>query len=212
MSTHKRDAPLTAAPEPHLDPLPAPSLDDAATARRDQRFEEGVRTLRVGRTRFRLEERILMIVGGIVAPIGIIVVLLGWVGASRTPHVFEQVPYLISGGILGLALVFLGAFFYFAHWMTQMVKESRAQSAAILQAFERLQDEIRSLSGPGTAAPVSGNGSHPNGTGEPVLVATERGTMAHRPWCSVTSGKPGLRTVTPADGLAACKLCDPYGP
>ena len=34
--------------------------------------------------------------------------------------------------------VFLGSFFYFAHWLTQLVKEHREQSAAILAALERL--------------------------------------------------------------------------
>ena len=57
-------------------------------------------------------------IGGIIAPLGLIVVLLGWWGASQTPYVFEQVPYLISGGCSGSALVFLGSFFYFTHWVT----------------------------------------------------------------------------------------------
>ncbi len=65
-------------------------------------------------------------------------VLLGWWGASNTSYGFEQTPYLISGGILGLALVFIGCFFYFAHWLTALVKEHRTQSAAILAALERL--------------------------------------------------------------------------
>jgi hypothetical protein len=43
-----------------------------------------------------------------------------------------------------------------------------------------------------------------------ALVATERGTMAHRPECVVVTGKVGVRAVSAADGLASCKLCDPY--
>ena len=53
-------------------------------------------------------ERILLVLAGIVAPLGLVLVLLGYHGASQTPYVFEQVSYLISGGLLGLALVFLG--------------------------------------------------------------------------------------------------------
>src|SRR5690606_32163074 len=91
------------------------------------------------------------------------------------------------------------------------VKESRAQSATMLEALERLQQEVRGLSGAEpTARGITTNGTGPAGTGEVVLVATERGTMAHRPSCTVVSGKDDLRTVTPADGLAPCKLCEPY--
>jgi hypothetical protein len=105
---------------------------------RDERFAEGVRTLRIGRASIVLSERILLVLGGILAPLGVAVVILGWYGASRSAYGFEQIPYLISGGLLGLALVFIGCFFYFAHWLTQLVKEHREQSQAILAALNRL--------------------------------------------------------------------------
>jgi hypothetical protein len=111
---------------------------DTGAAERDERFVQGVRTLKVGRASVALSERILLILGGILAPLGIAVVVLGWWGASNSGYEFEQIPYLISGGLLGLGLVFIGCFFYFAHWLTQLVKEHREQSAAILAALERL--------------------------------------------------------------------------
>ena len=174
-----------------------------------ERFDADVRTLRVGSASLKLEERLLMVIAGAIAPMGLIAVLLGWWGAAHTPYVFEQVPYLISGGLLGLGLLFLGAFFYFAHWMTQLVKEQRTQSAAVLAALDRLHDRLGAPTVEGApTAVVSSNGVHPvAGDG---LVATERGTMAHRPGCVVVSGKTGLRTVDVSDGLAACKLCEPY--
>ncbi len=146
-----------------------------------------------------------MVVGGILAPLGILVVLLGWYGASQTPYVFEQVPYLISGGLLGIGLVFLGSFFYFTHWVTQLVKEHRVQSVAVIEALQRLQDEVTRQAAP-PAVPVSTNGTR---TAD-VLVATVSGTMAHRPDCVVVAGKSRLRTVSEADGLTSCKLCEPY--
>mgnify|MGYP000415610595 CR=1 FL=1 len=173
------------------------------------RFDDDVRTLRVGAASVRLEERLLMVIAGTVAPLGLIAVLLGWWGAAHTPYVFEQVPYLISGGLLGLGLLFLGAFFYFAHWMTQLVKEQRAQSAAVLAALERLHDRLGApADAPPVTATVAMNGQH--ATPAAPLVATERGTMAHRPDCAVVAGKPGLRPVGAADGLAPCKLCQPF--
>ncbi len=108
---------------------------------RQRSFLEGVRALRVNSASSLLSERLLLVLGGIIAPLGLVVVILGWWGASQTPYDFEQVPYLISGGLLGLGLVFLGSFFYFAHWLTQLVKEHREQSAAILAALEQLANQ-----------------------------------------------------------------------
>jgi hypothetical protein len=185
-----------------------PSSGGPGLAERDRRFHDGVRTLRVGRASLRLEERILMVVGGIIAPLGLVIVLLGWWGAAHTPYVFEQLPYVISGGLLGVGLIFLGAFFYFTHWITQLVKEHRAQSTAVLQALERLEVQLAGLGeAPADPAAVAANGAHPDG---PALVATAQGTMAHRPDCVVVAGKPGLRPVAWDDGLSACKLCEPY--
>jgi hypothetical protein len=142
-----------------------------------------------------------------VASLGLIVVLLGWWGAAHSLYVFEQLPYLISGGLLGVGLIFLGAFFYFAHWMTQLVKEHRAQSGALLEAIQRLQDQLMQQPDVASApsATASSNGTHPS-----ILVATERGTMAHRPECVVVAEKSGLRQVSEDDDLAPCKLCEPF--
>ncbi|MGH9274606.1 MAG: hypothetical protein ACRDZU_08160 [Acidimicrobiales bacterium] len=195
--------PHDVAPEDIAPPAVA-ITSDAEAARRDERFAEGVRTLRVGGASLRLEERLLMVLGGIIAPLGIIVVLLGWWGASNTPYVFEQVPYLISGGVLGLSLVFLGAFFYFTHWVTQLVKEHRVQSVALLEAIQRLQDQVARQ---GDGITVGINGSDGDAI---VLVATAQGSMAHRPGCTVVAGKRDLRQVAESDGLTPCKLCEPY--
>lgn len=213
--TNSRTTPLSAPPPERsgaspsdVAHVPHPSDDERAQVERQRRFAEGLRALRVGEGSLRLGERALMVAGGIIAPLGVIVVLLGWWGAAQTPYVFEQVPYLISGGVFGLALVFLGAFFYFAHWLTELVKEHRAQSTAILEALGRLQDEV------GRLGHVQGNGhvvvdARRDRDGDGQLVATQHGTMAHAADCVVVAGKVDLRTVTEADGLERCKLCQP---
>jgi hypothetical protein len=196
-----------------LHPEAATTDDGHVQAKRLQRLTEGVRRLRAGGGRFDFSERTLMLLAGIVAPTGVALVLLGWHGASQTPNLCEQIPYLISGGLLGLGLVFLGSFFYFAHWLTELVKEHRAQSTAVVEAIGRLEEAITKFgaSGPsanGYAAPVARGAAA--AVDEVPLVATIRGTMAHRPECVVVAGKSGLRAVSAADGLAPCKLCDPY--
>lgn len=195
----------------------APSTDPQA------RLSEGVDGLRVGGRRS-VDERTLMVLGGVLVPVGLLVILLGWFGASRTPNVFEQVPYLISGGLLGLALVFLGAFLYFAHWLTRLVQEQRTRSAAVVDAVNRLADALDRRPPPVMPAAVvqapAGNGGGGNGGGgahPPAvagvtagLVVTGSGTLAHRRSCRVVAGKAGVRPVAASENLAACRLCRPY--
>ena len=193
---------------------PAPTAGDAAAASeasRYQRLSEGVRSLRTGGGTLNLNERILMVIGGVIAPLGLVIVVIGWYGAAHSPFLFQQVPYLISGLGIGLGFVFLGSFFYFAHWITELVKESRAQSAAMIEAIGRLEETVRQQAGAdrlAAATVVADDSASVSMNGN--LVATGKGTMAHRPDCVVVAGKHGLRAVTADDGLASCKLCDPY--
>ncbi|HEV7689113.1 MAG TPA: hypothetical protein VGQ80_21220, partial [Acidimicrobiia bacterium] len=40
---------------------------------------------------------------------GLIALLFGWIGMSATVLTFQQLPYLLSGGLFGLALIAVGA-------------------------------------------------------------------------------------------------------
>ncbi len=233
MTTTRRRAPLRAdVVDPDMSTVPgiaeAPELEPAAdvpptqpvmadieissslatrerTSDDRRRFADAVRSLRTGGGSRAFSERTLMVVGGVIAPLGLLFVLLGWVGASRTPNLFEQIPYMISGGMFGLGLVFLGAFFYFAHWITELVKENRAQSADLLAAIERLRNE---MSGSWSGALVGSSPSEHDG-GTPLLVATARGSMVHRPECVVVAGKDDVHVVDHIGSLTACRMCDP---
>jgi hypothetical protein len=87
---------------------------------------------------------LLFVVGGAAVSLGLVLVVLGYVGASHTIYVFEQIPYLISGGILGGCLVIAGSFSYFAFWLTKVHAEiagARAtgeRAAASLEHVEQL--------------------------------------------------------------------------
>jgi hypothetical protein len=43
------------------------------------------------------------------AAAGLLALALGWIGVSGTDYVTEQLPYLVSGGLLGLFLVLVAA-------------------------------------------------------------------------------------------------------
>jgi hypothetical protein len=65
--------------------------------------------------------KLLVLPGAIALVAGFVLMFLGWYGASRTAREIEQVPYLISGGMIGLGLVFVGGLLLAtALWTTQL--------------------------------------------------------------------------------------------
>src|SRR4051812_39454030 len=108
-----------------------------AAEKRLQRLAESVRGL--GRTRRGITlDRWLLIGGGVLLPLGIVLVLLGWYGAAHTGRLFEQIPYLISGGLLGLALVVAGGVCCFGCWVTRPVCGGRPPAAGLRVALRDL--------------------------------------------------------------------------
>jgi hypothetical protein len=172
-----------------------------ATAARQERLAVQVARMRLGRAFD--SDRWMLLVGGLLLPLGVVLVVLGWWGASHTVFLFEQVPYLLSGGVLGLALVIAGGFVYFAYWLTLMVRENRAGRAELISVLTRVERLLEENAAPPTSRTAASSGR---------LVATKTGTMMHRPDCAAVDGKSNLREVT-ADtpGLTPCKLCDPLG-
>ena len=209
---------------------------EAVHARREERLLRLLERSSAS-SRFNLGERWLFALGGALVLSGFVAVIIGYVGTSRTVLVSGQIPYVVSGGLLGLGLIFLGAFLYFGHWVAVLVRESRERGAEdredLALVRQNLEDVHRSLVAVATAlgavqgvrAPVtsasipaaSTNGTAPLGAPiyserditAPVLLATTTGTMAHRPGCKAIAGKPNLRSVSAADGLKPCGMCSP---
>ena len=75
----------------------------------------------------------MLVPGSVAVVLGVVAIILGWVGAANTTRQIEQMPYLISGGVLGLALVVLGGLLLIsAFWVAvlrrlQQEAEDRAQ-------------------------------------------------------------------------------------
>ena len=164
---------------------------------------ERLRSLR-RRTGFAPTERTLLTAGSILMPLGVVFVLLGWYGSAHTTRVFEQIPYMVSGGLLGIALAVAGGFCYFGFFLARLLSTTRE----MLDALLRLEDRFDTLavSGPSTT-PRGRDGRLPVVT----FVATRNGSMFHRPDCATVAAKPAaeLRAVSPADGLSPCRICVP---
>jgi hypothetical protein len=154
----------------------------------------------------------LFMAGAVLVPLGILIVLLGWYGAAHTGFLFEQIPYLISGGMLGLSVVLVGSFAYFAYWLTRLYQQQQTQADRTVEVLERLEQRLEDLRFmEGAASSSSGNG-RATSTGDVEFVATRSGTMFHRPDCTVVANRPKLRTVTGNErNMEPCKLCDPLG-
>ncbi|MDX6553674.1 MAG: hypothetical protein QOH74_2162 [Gaiellales bacterium] len=90
-------------------------------------------------------ERWLLTGGAALVPIGLVLIGLGYWGAAHAPREIQQIPYLISGGILGLGLVFAGGFAYFAYWLTRILREQIRIGDKIEEQTQRLSEELRSL-------------------------------------------------------------------
>jgi len=74
--------------------------------------------------------RVLPTLAAATMTMGLTAILLGWFGAARSTLVEEQIPYLISGGLLGLALATIGALLFFSHWLTVSIREARQREQA----------------------------------------------------------------------------------
>jgi hypothetical protein len=139
-------------------------------------------------------ETVLLAIGAVCIPTGLVAIIVGWYGVAHTGHLYEQNSYLISGGILGLALVFIGGFLYFGYWMTRQIHATNAASQQALRAIARLEVQL---------APA------PSAT--PSLLATERGTLLHRPECRVVAGKVTRAVPAGTAGFEPCRICRPFG-
>jgi hypothetical protein len=169
----------------------------------------------------RLERRIA-IAGGTMAAAGVVLVLLGWYGASHTSRVYLQIPYLISGGLLGVVLGVAGGCTFLASWLTRLVQEERSRSDEALgvardtaAALNRIEALLAAGAGspaaPGSAPSPAPGRSAPLvavAADEDTFVATPTGKLLHRPNCPTVAGRTDLRRVTPGtDGLAPCRMC-----
>lgn len=83
-------------------------------------------------------QQILTIVGGFMMPLGLAVIGIGWYGTAHTGYVFEQIPYLVSGGLLGLGLTFCGALTFFSAWLARLVQLQREQAELTRQLVQAL--------------------------------------------------------------------------
>lgn len=132
---------------------------------------------------------------------GFIIIGVAWNGAASINFAQGQIPYLLSGGFLGLGLIVTGCVLL----MLTTVRSER-------QVMTELFGEMSRLLGRNLArAQFSSNGA---GDTDGQVVAAQ--STYHRVECKVLQGKQGLTTITiqqaAAEGLEPCRVCSPPAP
>lgn len=140
-------------------------------------------------------------IGLLVVAVGLIVIGIGWNGAAgaggQINHVTDiraQLPWLLSGGLLGLALVVFGAALVIVH-------SARIDRSRLEVKLDELVDAV-SRGSSATATPTSAAGLYVAG-----------GASYHRPDCRLVGGRDDVRYVTLAEAESAelrpCRVCKP---
>lgn len=148
----------------------------------------------------------LFVAGAILLPAGIIVICLGWYGIANTPYMYDQLIYIVSGGMLGLGITFVGGFLYFGAWIARV-------GADLNQADKRLSDTLLiladSISQAASATTAPGASATPHSIHSLLVVAGNSNTV-HRADCVLVTERNDLSPAQPgATRIAACRLCRP---
>jgi hypothetical protein len=133
--------------------------------------------------------------------LGVLILYLGYNGASKNPIVEAQVPYLISGGLFGLGLMIVGAVSYAA--------------SLILRSLPELPTTPRREAEPiAVVDVVAGATQAPqNGSSKAEVYIAGGGTSFHDPSCRLVERASEVRGVTREEavsvGLSPCRVCGP---
>ncbi|MCR6032255.1 hypothetical protein GGQ22_12515 [Nocardioides sp. zg-579] len=154
---------------------------------------------------YQLLQVVLFWAGAILLPLGLVVIVLGWYGAANTPYQYDQLSYLVSGGLLGLGLTFVGGFLYFGAWLARIADDGRESS-------KRLADTLLVL------ADVTSRSAAVNDQGvdtSALPVTAGEGTTIHRRDCALVAHRSDLHPLGEAEAqgrtaeLTTCRVCKP---
>jgi hypothetical protein len=136
------------------------------------------------------------ILGLVFCVAGFVTIGFGWNGMAKLACPDCQLPYLLSGGAAGGALVLLGVGLL-------VMAQFRSERMKLTDELQRVGSIIsRAIAASPAAGTASSNGR----------VVAGKSTY-HRPDCRLVEGKSDLDLITveaaKASGLTACRVCNP---
>jgi hypothetical protein len=148
---------------------------------------------------------VLFVAGAVLLPAGLIVIGLGWYGVAHTAYLYDQNAYIVSGGILGLGITFVGGFLYFGSWLARIAADQKEAQRQLSDTLLLLADAVSHNNAVANGArPVA----RPRDPGA-VLVVAGNGTTVHRADCDLVAGRDDLRPAgADAPNLTRCRLCN----
>ena len=144
--------------------------------------------------------------GWILAGLGALALFLGWYGVSGESLTAKQLPYLVSGGLTGIALVVIASVF--------LATEDVRRQLSRVDELHRKVDDLYALFVEDLAAPATVDAADLPATSSPdTLVALPAGSSFHRPDCALVTGKAeavpvDVRAIR-ARKLRPCRVCEP---
>jgi hypothetical protein len=144
-------------------------------------------------------------VGWILLALGALAIFFGWLGVSGQSLTAKQLPYLVSGGLAGLALIVVGSVF--------LANDNLHKHMSRLDGLERKVDDLYGLLVlEPTPEPPAELDDHACADAAGV-VALPAGSTFHRPTCALVAGKvdaaPVDREAIAARALQPCPVCEP---
>lgn len=140
---------------------------------REVKLLEGITNL-AGNTRRAIDgERTLFLLGAFLAPLGFLIIQVGWHAAAGKGREIEQIPYLISAGLGGLGLMVVGAALYSGWWQTRRIRQADEHHRALLDAHAELAEQVAALAAVVADSASTGNGHAPRRRQAPLRAAPD---------------------------------------
>jgi hypothetical protein len=176
-----------------------------AAASAKPRTQRASRLAALRADRYRTLQLVLFALGAVLMPFGILAIALGWYGTAHAHYDYDQRTYLISGGIMGLGLTFVGGFLYFGAWLAKVGADQRDSNRQLSEALTAIAEALHQR--PGAA------GSEYNAEvieRSDTLVFAGEGTTVHRRDCPLIAHRTDLRETDGRDPNATpCRVCRP---
>ncbi len=133
---------------------------------------------------------------GLVA-VGLVAIGIAYNSVASQTALLAQIPYLVSGGLIGVSLVIVGAAVLIVH--------SAREDRALLEAkLDQLTEAVL----------AAGGGVRQNALPSDVSGLVVAGTASfHTPGCRLVDGREATNLLTAEEavtaGLKACRVCQP---